>query len=105
VVRLRNEGNQLPDHRVRRGGTLRVAQHDAVHVEALSLTQTLVGGEEKHPVAKDRSATGAAELVAIERVRIGRIEFEEVARIERVVAEELVTLAVEIVGARSRDEI
>ena len=35
----------------------------------------------------------------------GVVELEEVARVERVVAEELVGLAAELIGARSRDEV
>ena len=67
----------------------------AVQVDALPLSQALVGREEERAAAKDRAAERAAELVAIERVRIGRRELEEVARVERLVAEELVGLAAE----------
>ena len=104
-VRVRDQRNQLPDHRIGRGGALRVAQHDAVQVHALTLSEPFVGGEVERPPALDRAADRSAELVPPERMRIRRREFEEVARIERIVAEELEDVAVNLVGARSRDEI
>ena len=105
VVRARDERDQLPDDRVRHRGPLRVARHHGVQVDPLALPQAFVGGEEERAVAADRAAIGAAELVALERVRIRRVELEKVARVERVVAEEFVGLAAELIGARARDEV
>ena len=80
-------------------------EHDAVQVHALTLSEPFVGGEVERPPALDRAAHRSAELVAPERMRIRRRELEEVARIERIVPEELEDVAVDLVGARSRDEI
>ena len=65
----------------------------------------LVNGKEERAAADDRTAERAAELVALERMRIRRGELEEVARVERVVTEEFVGLAAELVGARARDQV
>ena len=72
---------------------------------ALPLAKALVGREEERAAAKDRTAERPAELVALERVRVRRRELEEIARVERVVAEELVGLAAEPVGPRTRHQV
>ena len=105
IVRARNERHQLANHGICGGGALRVGRHHGVQVDALALPQSLVGGKEERAAAKDRAAERPAELVAIERVRVGRREFEEVARVERLVAEELVGLAAELVRSRARHQV
>src|SRR5438874_2059585 len=80
-----------------------VAEDEAVEVEALALPKALVGEEEEGSVlaavdggaalAKarqvERAAQVSAELVALEGRRVRQREVEEVARVERVVAQEL----------------
>ena len=64
-VRARDQRNQLPNDRIGRRGALRVAQHDAVQVHALTLSEPFVGGEVERPPAPDRAADRSAELVAL----------------------------------------
>ena len=72
-VRARDQRNQLPNDRIGRRGALLVAQHEAVHVDALPLPEPFVGGEEERPSAPDRAAERSAELVSLERMRIGDV--------------------------------
>jgi len=51
-----NQLNQSTYDGVGRRGPLFVAQHHAVHVEALTLPQSLEGGEEEAPSWNDRSS-------------------------------------------------
>ena len=67
------------------------------------LDEGLVAEEEEGAVARERSAERAAELVAVEVGLV--VGVEEVARVERVVAVELVDAAVELVGARLGQDV
>src|SRR5215207_6457056 len=83
------------------------------------LAQALVGEEEERLVLReveaaaalaeaqqgDGAAEVAAELVALEGRRVRQRRAEEVARVERVVAQELEQLAVPLVRARARGDV
>ena len=105
IVRPGDQRKQPPNGGIGDRRPLRVAQHEAVHVEPLPLSKALVGREEKRAAAKDGTAERASELVALERVRVWRRELEEVPRVERVVPEELVRLAAEPIASRTRDQV
>src|SRR5205085_2320974 len=118
-VRARDELDELRDDGIRDRRPLRVAEDQAVEVEALALPKALVGEEEEGSVLAgvdggaaraearqvERAADVAAELVALEGRRVVQREVEEVARIERVVAQELEQLAVEFVRAGARGDV
>src|SRR5262245_13440729 len=74
--------------------SLLVAEHQAVHVQTLPLSETVVGGEEVGPSTNERTARRKLEVVPLERVRVGRRELEVVACVERVVSQEPERLAV-----------
>ena len=97
-VRAGDQLNQSANDGIGRGGALVIAQHEAAHVEALTLSQSLVCGEEEHLLTTKGPAQGRAELVALERVRFRR-QLEEVAGVERVVPEVFERLSPELVGA------
>src|SRR5262245_403325 len=101
-VGSRNQIDQLAYHRVGSGCTLGVAEDQAVQVESLSMAHALIRNKEKSLLLYDGAAETGAELVAVERWRLTRSEIEEVARVERIVAEELEQLTVELVGAGAR---
>ena len=67
-----------------------------------SLDLALVTAEEEQPVFQQRSAERAAELVALQRVALGR---EEVPGVEPVVPHELEHVAVEAIRSRLRDDV
>src|SRR5262245_14163904 len=104
-VRTRDQVDQPSNDRVGCRCTLLVAQHQAVHVEALSLPETVVGGEEVSLCTNERTAREYLEIVALEGVRVGGRELEEVARVHRVVAQEPEYVAVQVVAARPRDDV
>ena len=79
----------------------RLARHAAQERLPLNRSQSLVGAKHEELVAHDRPAAGGAELVALV-FRLGRRE--EVFRIEPIAAIELVGGAVQLVGARLRDD-
>ena len=66
------------------------------------LAEAFVVAEDEGAVASDRAAGGGAELIALKR-RSGAL-VEEVGSVERVVAEEFVNRAVEIIGAGLRGD-
>jgi hypothetical protein len=69
------------------------------------LAQTLVRKEKEDFILDDGAAHVSAKLIALERRRTNRVEFEEVACIKRVVAEELKHFAMKVVGARARGKV
>ena len=71
---------------------LGVAEHQAVHVQALPLPEALVG-REKTLLANDGATQGPAESIPLEGMRIRGVELEEIAGIERIVPKELERLA------------
>ena len=56
IVGARDQRDQPPHHRIRRGRTLVVAEHHGVHVGALALAQAFVRGKEERAAADDRTA-------------------------------------------------
>src|SRR5262245_12400231 len=62
------------------------------------MPQSFVGDEEKGLVPDDRAAKIAAKKIALEWRRMTRRELEEVAGIQRVIAEEFEQLAMKSVG-------
>jgi hypothetical protein len=103
-VRARDQLNQSSNDGIGRGGALVIAQHEAAHVETLTLSQSVVCGEEECFSTNERPAQGSAELVALERVRFRR-QLEEVAGIQCVVPQEFECLSPELVGTRLSDDI
>jgi len=85
-----------------RGGTGRLAGHEARVGNPQVLLQALHSPEEKQAVPPDRPARACAKLIAAERRRLGAVE--EAARIHRAVAEELERRPVEAVRAALGDE-
>ena len=67
--------------------------------DAAHLAEALVVGEEERPVAHDRAADHAAELIALERRLLAGRRLEEAGRVQRRVADELPGAAAEPVGA------
>ena len=63
IVCARDQRDQLRESPDRSRRALLVAQHEAVQIDALPLSQALVGGEEERPAAPDRTAQRSAELV------------------------------------------
>src|SRR5437867_6594327 len=74
---------------------------------SLSLTESLVAAEEERPVADNRSSDGGPELIAFEFGQARIVGFallvEKVSRIQIVIAEEFVDVAMEFVAARFGD--
>jgi hypothetical protein len=70
------------------------------HRPADRLPLSLVVDEEERPIAHDRPAEHAAELIAAELRLLGVRRGEDVARVQRLVTEELERRAMEGVGAR-----
>ena len=95
-VRARNQRNQLPNDRVGRRRALLVAEHEAVHVDALPLSESFVRGKEERP---SRAGSGRRAMppnwFRWNGCGSGDRELEEIARVERVVSHELERLAVE----------
>ena len=67
--------------------------------QPLTVAEALVVAEEERAVRAQRSARGRAELMLVQRLDFAR---EEVARVERVVAHELVGAAVQLVAPAAR---
>src|SRR5215510_7770133 len=84
---------------------LRIAQDQAVEREPLAMAQPLVREKEEGPVLDEWAAEMAAEQVALKGRRPTGVKFEEVASVERVIAQELEHLAVEFIGARARRDV
>src|SRR5262245_47366622 len=77
---------------------------ETIERESLAVAQAFVREEKESLVLDDRAANMTAELVAFEGRRLTRGKVEEVAGVERVVAQKLEHLAVEFAGAgASRD--
>src|SRR5262249_54336937 len=68
----------------------------------LTVARALVSAKEEELLLADRPAKGAAELVALESI-VGRRE--EIACVQRAVAEEFEDVSVELVGSRLRNRI
>src|SRR5687768_15294973 len=105
MVRPWNQLDQPADDGIGGLRALSVAEHEAVDVESLSLTQSFIHREEAATATQQRTTQRPTKFVALERMRGGRREFEEVPGIECVVAEELVDLAAERLGARSGHQV
>src|SRR5262245_30880390 len=69
------------------------------------MAHSLIREKEKSPVPDDRTAKTAAEQIALERRRRTGSKVEEVAGVERIVAQKLEQFAVEFVGTGARRDI
>ena len=114
-----NQFDEFPDDGVCDGRALGVAQDKAIQVNALSLAQNFVIKEKEGAIlaaSEDRAAFSearqvdwaadcAAELIALEGRRPRRGEVKKVTRIERIVPEEFIQLAVELLCAGARRNV
>ena len=104
VARERLAGQRIANRRGQRGKIARQkgrARHAAQERLPLDGSQPFIGAKDEELVVHHRPSAGGAELVALV-LRLGRRE--EVLRIEPIVAVELVAGAVQLVGARLRDD-
>src|SRR5205823_9909306 len=83
-------------------GALRRAGHTSIFRGGYALTVALIIKEEEGTVLSDRSAHGDTELVPAHRRNTGR---EEVLGVQLVVAQEIISAAMEIVRSRTRHDI
>ena len=92
---------RIVDGRREQPGLLRRGRHLPSAWNPLLVAQPLVVGEPERPIAHDRSANRAAELIAL-ALRLGRSKQlrKIVVGVERIVSEELEQAAVHAVGAR-----
>ena len=114
-----NQFDEFPNDVVGDGGALGVAQDQAIQVDALSLAQYFVVKEKEGAIlaaSDDRAAFSesrqvdwaadcAAELIALEGRRPRRGEVKKVTRIKRIVPEEFIQLAMELLCAGARGDV
>jgi hypothetical protein len=81
------------------------SRHGLDRSNALGLPNGFEVGKEEGTVLNDRSASGPAELIALERRLRGGGILEEIPRVEGTVPEKLINAAVERIRARSRNGV
>src|SRR3954465_10294187 len=103
-VRTRYEFDEPRDH-AGGGPALGVTEDEAVQIHILREAKAFVRRKEKRLTASDRAAQIRSELIAFEGRRLAGSKGEEIARIERVVTQELEEFAVKLAGARTCSEV
>lgn len=80
-----------------------IAEHIAGESQTLPLTKPFIAEEEERAVLSNRAAERCAELIALEGRRFQSVE--EVARVERIIAQELECFSMKPIRARARGNV
>ena len=107
-VARRYELQQALGCRTARGlnlSSLGVGQNIARGRQPLTLPESLVTREEKRLLLENGSANISSELIALQSGLRDRRGVEEISGVEVVVAQVVVSFAVELIGARSRGDV